>query len=498
MINSHLPVLQVLLPLIAAPLCVILRQSVLSWLFATLICFLSFIISCVLFNQVLESGVISYALGGWLSPWGIEYRLDKLTAFMLLIINGVAAIVLLGARESIADEISSDRLYLFYTAFLLNLTGVLGVIMTGDAFNLFVFIEIASLSSYAMISIGNDRRCLYAAFKYLIFGTIGASFILISVGLLYAVTGTLNMVDIFQRLPDVENTKTLTTALVFFVVGIGIKAAIFPLHLWLPDAYSYSPSIVSTFLAGTTTKVFVYVLIRFIYSVFGYETVFVQEAMSHVLMILACAGILYGSYLAIQQDSLKRLLAYSSVAQLGYMLLGISLATEAGLAAGLIHVFNHAIIKVALFLSVIIIIFYTKTDSISKLAGLAKTMPLLMLSFLIGGLSLIGVPLTAGFVSKWFLIKASFENGYWGLVVVIVFSSVLAIIYIWKFIEVAYFKEPDKVVIAIDGNQKTPYLLLFSLFVFVIANVYFGLDSSLNVDMANAIAQDFYLDFVVQ
>ncbi|HIF50292.1 MAG TPA: monovalent cation/H+ antiporter subunit D family protein [Thiotrichaceae bacterium] len=496
--NSHLPVLQVLLPLIAAPLCVILRQSVLSWLFATLICFLSFIISCVLFNQVLESGVISYALGGWLSPWGIEYRLDKLTAFMLLIINGVAAIVLLGARESIADEISSDRLYLFYTAFLLNLTGVLGVIMTGDAFNLFVFIEIASLSSYAMISIGNDRRCLYAAFKYLIFGTIGASFILISVGLLYAVTGTLNMVDIFQRLPDVENTKTLTTALVFFVVGIGIKAAIFPLHLWLPDAYSYSPSIVSTFLAGTTTKVFVYVLIRFIYSVFGYETVFVQEAMSHVLMILACAGILYGSYLAIQQDSLKRLLAYSSVAQLGYMLLGISLATEAGLAAGLIHVFNHAIIKVALFLSVIIIIFYTKTDSISKLAGLAKTMPLLMLSFLIGGLSLIGVPLTAGFVSKWFLIKASFENGYWGLVVVIVFSSVLAIIYIWKFIEVAYFKEPDKVVIAIDGNQKTPYLLLFSLFVFVIANVYFGLDSSLNVDMANAIAQDFYLDFVVQ
>jgi multicomponent Na+:H+ antiporter subunit D len=498
LINSHLPVLQVLLPLIAAPLCVILRQSVLSWLFATLICFLSFIISCVLFNQVLESGVISYALGGWLSPWGIEYRLDKLTAFMLLIINGVAAIVLLGARESIADEISSDRLYLFYTAFLLNLTGVLGVIMTGDAFNLFVFIEIASLSSYAMISIGNDRRCLYAAFKYLIFGTIGASFILISVGLLYAVTGTLNMVDIFQRLPDVENTKTLTTALVFFVVGIGIKAAIFPLHLWLPDAYSYSPSIVSTFLAGTTTKVFVYVLIRFIYSVFGYETVFVQEAMSHVLMILACAGILYGSYLAIQQDSLKRLLAYSSVAQLGYMLLGISLATEAGLAAGLIHVFNHAIIKVALFLSVIIIIFYTKTDSISKLAGLAKTMPLLMLSFLIGGLSLIGVPLTAGFVSKWFLIKASFENGYWGLVVVIVFSSVLAIIYIWKFIEVAYFKEPDKVVIAIDGNQKTPYLLLFSLFVFVIANVYFGLDSSLNVDMANAIAQDFYLDFVVQ
>jgi multicomponent Na+:H+ antiporter subunit D len=495
-ISSHLPVLQVILPLIAAPICVILRQGTLSWLLATLVCLLSFIISCVLFNQVLLEGVVSYALGGWLSPWGIEYRLDKLTVFMLLIINAVASIVLLGARESLANEISSDRLYLFYTAFLLNLTGLLGVIMTGDAFNLFVFIEIASLSSYAMISIGNDRRCLYAAFKYLIFGTIGASFILISVGLLYAVTGTLNMADIFQRLPDVENTKTLTTALVFFVVGIGIKAAIFPLHLWLPDAYSYSPSIVSTFLAGTTTKVFIYVLIRFIYSVFGYETVFVQETLNYFLMISACAGILYGSYLAIKQDSLKRLLAYSSIAQLGYMLLGISLATEAGLAAGLIHVFNHAIIKVSLFLSVIVIIFYTKTDSISRLAGLAKTMPLLMLSFLIGGLSLIGVPLTAGFISKWVLIKASFEAGYWGLVLVIVFSSMLAIVYIWKFVEVAYFKSADKEAttkeIAIDSGQKTPYLLFFALFIFVFANIYFGIDSSVNIDMATAIAQDFF------
>jgi len=491
-ITPHLPVLQVIIALIAAPLCVILRQGTLSWLLATLVCFLSFLISCILFNQVLTEGVISYALGGWLSPWGIEYRLDKLTVFMLLVINGVAAIVLLGAKASIANEISSDRLYLFYTAFLLNLTGILGVIVTGDAFNLFVFIEIASLSSYAMISIGRDRRGLYAAFKYLVFGTIGASFILISVGLLYAVTGTLNMVDIFQRLPDVENTRTLMTALVFFVVGIGIKAAIFPLHLWLPDAYSYSPSIVSTFLAGTTTKVFIYVLIRFIFSVFGYEIVFEQAVFNYLLMLLACAGILYGSYLAIKQDSLKRLLAYSSIAQLGYMLLGISLATEAGLAAGLIHIFNHAIIKVTLFLSVVTIIFYTKTDSISRLAGLFKTMPLVMLAFFIAGLSLIGVPMTAGFVSKWYLIKASFEAGYWGLVLVIVFSSVLAIIYIWKFVEVAYFKSPENEVVTLDSNQKTPYLLFFALFIFVVANIYFGLDSSLNVDMANAIARDLF------
>ena len=494
MISTQLPVLQVIIPLIAAPICVILRQGTLSWLFTTLVCLLSFIISIDLFNQVLTDGVISYALGGWLSPWGIEYRLDKLTVFMLVIVNGVAAIVLLGARESLANEIPSDRIYLFYTAFLLNLTGLLGVVMTGDAFNLFVFIEIASLSSYAMISIGKDRRCLYAAFKYLIFGTIGASFILISVGLLYALTGTLNMVDIFQRLSEIENTKTLTTALVFFVVGVGIKAAIFPLHLWLPDAYSYSPSIVSTFLAGTTTKVFVYVLIRFIYTIYGHEYVFIQEALNHVLLLLACAGILYGSYLAIKQDSLKRLLAFSSIAQLGYMLLGVSLATEAALAAGLIHVFNHAIIKVTLFLSVTVIIYYTNTDSISRLTGLAKSMPLLMIGFVIAGLSLIGVPLTAGFVSKWYLIKASLEAGYWQLVIVIVFSSILAIIYIWKFIEVAYFKSDETETVVINSNQKTPYLLFLSLLIFVLANIYFGIDSSFNVDVANAIANDLFTE----
>ena len=255
MIISQLPALQVILPLVAAPLCVIFHHRVLAWLLTLLVSLISFCFSCMLLNQVLAGDAITYAMGGWVAPWGIEYYIDKLAAYMLLIINGIALLVLLGAREIVESEIASDRIYLFYTAFLLNLTGLLGVITTGDAFNLFVFIEIASLSSYAMISLGRDKRSLYAAFKYLIFGTVGASFILISVGLLYVVTGTLNIADLSQQLTNAENTSTITTAFVFFVVGIGIKAAIFPLHLWLPDAYTYSPSIVSTFLAGTTTKV---------------------------------------------------------------------------------------------------------------------------------------------------------------------------------------------------------------------------------------------------
>ena len=155
------------------------------------------------------------------------------------------------------------------------------------------------MSSYAIISLGKDKRSLYSAFKYLIFGTIGASFILISVGLLYAVTGTLNISDLSQQLAHTENSATITTAFVFFIIGIGIKAAIFPLHLWLPDAYTHSPSIVSTFLAGTTTKVFIYVLIRFIYSLYGYEYSFYLESFNYLLMIVACGAIVYGSILAI-------------------------------------------------------------------------------------------------------------------------------------------------------------------------------------------------------
>jgi len=489
-IISQLPALQVILPLAAAPLCVIFHHRVLAWVLTLLVCLISFYFSIMLLNRVLAGDAITYAMGGWVAPWGIEYYIDKLTAYMLLIINAIAVLVVLGAREIVESEIASDRIYLFYTAFLLNLTGLLGIITTGDAFNLFVFIEIASLSSYAMIAIGRDRRSLYAAFKYLIFGTVGASFILISVGLLYVVTGTLNIADLSQQLSDAENTSTITTAFVFFIIGISLKAAIFPLHLWLPDAYTYSPSIVSTFLAGTTTKVFIYVLIRFIYSLYGYEFSFFAESFHYLLILTASGAILYGSYLAIQQDSLKRILAYSSIAQIGYMVLGVALITELGLTASLIHIFNHAFIKVGLFLAVTAIIYSYNTDSLEKLRGIAKTSPFVFVLFIISGLSLIGVPLTSGFISKWYLIKASLEANYWISVSIIVISSVMAIIYIGRIIETAYFKSAAKQTATIDPDKKRPYLLFSSLVVISFINIYFGIETSLNVDTASQIANE--------
>ena len=254
MILAHLPALQVVIPLIAAPLCVLLRHREVAWAFTLMVCWSTLIVAGLLLSHVLTTGPVSYALGDWAAPWGIEYRVDVLNGFLLLIVSSISAIILPFARKSVTKEIPEDQISLFYAAFLLCLTGLLGIVITGDAFNLFVFLEISSLSSYVLISLGKDRRALTAAYQYLIMGSIGATFFVIGVGLLYMMTGTLNMADLAARLPKVLHTRTVLAAFGFLTVGIGLKLAMFPLHLWLPNAYTYAPSVVTAFLAATATK----------------------------------------------------------------------------------------------------------------------------------------------------------------------------------------------------------------------------------------------------
>ena len=199
---EHLPALQVVLPLVAAPLAFILRREALVWAFCTLVAWSTLAVSCMLLGQVLEQGTISYAMGGWAAPWGIQYRIDTVNAYVVLIVSGIAAVVLPYARSSVRREIDESRIPAFYTLLMLCLTGLLGMTVTGDAFNLFVFLEISSLSTYSLISLGRDRRAFTAAFQYLVMGTIGGTFVLIGVGFLYEITGTLNMSDLAERLPE--------------------------------------------------------------------------------------------------------------------------------------------------------------------------------------------------------------------------------------------------------------------------------------------------------
>ena len=270
--ERHLPILQIIVPLIAAPLCLLIRQRTLVFGFALSVCWATFAMAVLLLMRVvfadpsdagsLVATQITYQLGGWIAPWGIEYRIDTLSVFMLLFVSGIGALVLSYAPLSIAREIQRGQHYQFCAAYLLCLAGLLGITITGDLFNLFVFLEISALSSYALISLGaqQTRKALTAAFQYLVMGTIGATFILIGIGLMYQMTGTLNMADMASRLDTVSGPRTVLVAFAFLSVGISLKMALFPLHAWLPDAYAYAPSVVTAFLAATATKVSVYIL----------------------------------------------------------------------------------------------------------------------------------------------------------------------------------------------------------------------------------------------
>ncbi|MCH8111081.1 MAG: monovalent cation/H+ antiporter subunit D family protein [Proteobacteria bacterium] len=483
---AHLPALQVVIPLFAAPLCVLLRKGMLPWLITLAVSWVALLIAGVQLADVLDGGPVSYALGGFAAPFGIEYRVDVLNAFMMLIVAGMAAVILPFARKSVAAEIREDQHFLFYAAFLLMLTGLLGMAITGDAFNLFVFIEISALSSYALIAMGKNRRALRAAFTYLVMGTAGATFILIGIGLLYVVTGTLNMADLAERLQPVNESRTVLVAFAFLAVGISLKLALFPLHMWLPNAYTYAPSVVTAFLAATATKVAIYVLLRFIFTIFGVEFSFGALPLGEILLVLAITSIVIASTVAIFQKNIKRMLAYSSLAQIGYIILGISYANVTGLSAAIMHLFNHAATKGALFLILGCVVYRTGSAHIDKLQGLGRRMPLTMFGFAIAGLSLIGVPLTAGFISKWYLVLGAMERGWWPAAVVVLSTSLLAVAYIWKVVEVAYFRPlPEDA-----GDLADPPLsMLIPAWVLILSTIYFGIETSLPVGVAEQAAR---------
>ena len=486
---TQLPALAVILPLLSAPLCLFLRRPRLAWLFAIIVSGLAMLISITLLQQVMASGTIAYEMGGWGAPWGIEYRVDKLNAYLLLIITSISTVVLLAAHTSIEKEIPEYRHTLFYVLYLLSLAGMLGIVTTGDAFNVFVFLEISSLSAYALIALGKDRRALWASYQYLIMGTIGATFILIGIGLIYQMTGTLNMDDLSRRLPEVEQTRTVFTAFAFIIVGVCLKIALFPLHRWLPNAYAYAPSIVTAFLAATSTKVAVYLLIRFTFSIFGNSFSFTTVPLQTIFVILGLSGIFAASTTAIFQKNVKHLFAYSSVAQIGYMIVGFSISTTTGLMATLLHLFNHALMKSALFLALGAVVYRIGSVQLNQFHGLGRQMPFTMAAIVIGGLSLIGVPLTVGFVSKWYLVLAALENGWWPVAVLILLGSLLAIVYVWRIVEAAYFNEPPA---GRDSVEEAPPGFLIPVWMLVSANIYFGMDTRLSVQVAQAASQSLF------
>jgi multicomponent Na+:H+ antiporter subunit D len=480
----HAPVLIPVVPLIMAPMLALSPSGRLSWILSMVATAASFYFAILTLGivQSTPGGIIEYWIGNWYLI-GIEFRVDALNAMILLLVSGMGFLASVFAWPTIVAEVQKQKISLFLSAFLLCFAGLCGVAATGDAFNLFVFLEISSLATYVLVAMGasRDRRALTSAFDYLIMGTLGASFYIIGVGFLYAATGTLNMAELAAQLPALSGNRSVQVGFAFIIVGLGLKAAMWPLHQWLPNAYGYSPSFVTMFLAATATKVALYAMIRWLFTIFNPEFPFEQAIFTFVLAPLGIAAMVVCSFQAVFQTDVRRMLAYSSVAQVGYMILGISIATTDGVSAGLLHLFNHALMKGALFMAIAGICINYKGTTIRDFAGLGRSAPLTMAAFAIAGLSLIGVPLTAGFISKLQLGYALFEHGWWWAVLLVVFSSFLAVFYIGRILQSVFFLPPAN---PRKSRKEAPLLLLVPLWILALANIYFGIDASFPAGLA--------------
>jgi len=484
---AHAAVLLVIGPLMAAAAAALAPNARWAWMIAVGGSVFAFWMALGVAGEVARQGVVTYAMGGFAPPRGITFRIDALGAMFALLISAIAVAASLFSGHSLDGEIRPGKRSLFQAGFLLCQAGLLGMSATGDAFNAFVFLEVSSIGTYALIAAGSgrDRRALPAAFNYLIMGTVGATLFVTGVGFLYAATGTLNMADMAQRLATLDDNRAVQAGFAFIVVGLGIKAAMFPLHGWLPGAYAHAPSLMAVFLSATATKAAIYLIVRFAYTVFDPGAAFVAHFMDWIVAPLAGTAIIVCSLQAMFQTELRRMLAYSSVAQVGYILLGVAMGTAAGLTGGLLHLFNHALMKAALFMAVGAMALSVKAVKLTDFSGAARSAPWTMAAFGVASFSLMGVPLTAGFLSKWRLVEAAIGVEWWWAVAVIAVSSLLALVYVGRMLEVMVFRSA---VAGGDAIKEAPIGVLIPLWMLAMASVWFGVDASIPEGLARASA----------
>ena len=471
--TAHAPVLIVVIPLAIAVLVPLVSLRSDQWARSLVLLALLGAMTCaaIALAQTLSTGPWHYHLGGWEPPWGIEYVLDPLSSGMALLISAVAILVAIYAGPHLSGWAAS-RSGLFSSLFLLLNTGLLGMVVTGDFFNLYVFLEISSLAAYALLASGTIQATV-ATFRYLIIGTIAATFYLLGVGYLYALTGTLNMADVAARLPAVADSSPFIVAVIFIAVGLSIKAALFPMHGWLPDAYAYAPPTVIGFISAVMAKVSVYALFRVLYFILRPAEI-VEQTLT-VLSWAAAIAILAGSLLAVAQRDIRRMLAYSSVGQMGYIMLGFALGTRAALIGALLHMLNHAIMKGCLFLAAGGVQWRTGSCNLDDFAGISRHMPLTMAAVVVAAISMIGLPPTAGFFSKWYLVTGAIQVHAWVFVAVLIGSSLLSAVYFFRVIEWAYLRAPECSATSAIRHQDLPVQMLMPILLLATSVLLLGL-----------------------
>ncbi|MGD9332867.1 MAG: proton-conducting transporter membrane subunit [Desulfobacterales bacterium] len=438
--TAHFPALIIVVPLVTAFVITIVGWIDKRWCFPlTAAALLATLLASVgVLVAVQQNGVIEYFMAGWTPPVGINLRVDHLNSLVLVAVSAVALLNLLGTRP-IVEQTYADRLGAFYTLYILLVTGLLGITATGDAFNLYVLIEIAALTGYALIGMGPGRAPL-SSLNYIFMGTIGASFYLLGVGYLYLATGTLNMVDLAARLPDIYNSRLVVSAFILCLAGLCLKMGFFPLHAWLPNAYAHAPSPVSSLVAPLVTKVMIYVMIRIMLFVFNPVFAFDLMSIGEPMVWLASLAIVAGSVLALSTRRLKRMLTYIIVAEVGYMVGGFWLGNRLGISGAILHIINDAVMTFCVFLTAAAIIYKVGSDAIDDMQGLFKKMPVTMGVLVVAGLSIIGVPPTCGFFSKWYLISGAIAAGQYGFMAALLLSSLINVVLFFRIFEIAYFE----------------------------------------------------------
>ena len=437
--NTQAPALIVMIPLLFAVLTPLIgfwrKELCYPWVLIAVI--ISFSSSLVTLGQVVLHGTIRYKLGGWAAPYGIEYLVDPLSAMMAVVVAGTALFTAFYSLRSLEFEMPGKVVY-YYTLYLLQVAGLAGMVVTGDVFNLYVFLEITALTGYALLAAGQEKGLNYATFRYLILGTVGACFYLLGIGYLYMVTGSLNLIDLHALLPSLYGSKVVLVAFAFFMVGIAIKMGLFPMHFWLPDAYAKAPSVSSTLIGPLMTKVSVYIMLRIFF--FLFEPSFTYGAISakQILLWLGTAAIVYGAILALAQTDFKRMICFIIIMEIGYMAGGIGVGNTVAVRGVVLHILNDAIMTFGMFAVAGIIMYKTGSHNISDFRGLFRKTPITMAALVVVALSVIGVPPTCGFFSKWLLLSGAAANGNWVYVAALLFASLVSVVLFFRIFEAAY------------------------------------------------------------
>jgi multicomponent Na+:H+ antiporter subunit D len=457
--------IQVLIPLfVALPLAVSLliqlvargRPALAEWLAnATML-------ALVLMTCYAIGGSGLYHMGGWPTPIGIDLRLDALANLLLLAVSLVGFAVALYSVDYMRRFTSRGH---FYSLFLLMVTGMNGVILAGDLFNLYVFLEVAAIASYSLVAFGCAHEELEASFKYIVLGSLSSALILVAIALVYGITGTLNMAHMAGRIAATGMDAPLLLAFGLFIVGFSFKAALVPFHAWLPDAHPSAPAPVSAMLSGVLIKAIgIYVLARLVFNVFG-----VGESELGLLRWLGILSMVTGGLLAAGQKDIKRLFAYSSISQVGFMVLGLGLGTPLGVVGALYHLLNHSMFKSLLFLNAGAVEYATGTRKLKKLGGLNRALPVTGATSLIGSMSIAGVPPFNGFWSKLIIILACVESGYYGFAAVAVAVSVVTLAYQLKVQRLAFFAPlPKSKAWVMQNLRREPRLMALAMILLAI------------------------------